>query len=301
MIIGANEIRRSVVILTHGNDSLIDRVKVSGIGPVDALIDSGSTGCFIGKDVLTDSIISKIKPLQTGDDTGRLTDGSEMDLLGYVYLRVSYLDKTVELPFFVVEKSSFPELVLGTTWIRKSRAILQSDGRKLLVTFDGKKEKKGCMTDFCPTPYVTVDVEEIDIVSAMVDTGSSSSSIRKDMLTSNQQSNATSTPRASIMSNGAEITSLGQVGLNITFQGITTNIKIVDIESEMDDKLVLGMDWVHQTRAVLQSDGSEIIVSLPSLTRKKKPSNSMMTFLSKKWSSTFGSVTRVSSFVSNLM
>ncbi len=109
MIIGANEIRRSGVILTHGNDSLIDRVKVSGIGTVDALIDSGSTGCLIGKDVLTDSIISKIKPLQTGDDTGRLTDGSEMDLLGYVYLRVSYLDKTVELPFFVVEKSSFPE------------------------------------------------------------------------------------------------------------------------------------------------------------------------------------------------
>jgi len=268
--------------------------EVGGIGSVNALVDSGCTYCQISRDLLTDLIKSKIAP--GAFKTATLSDGSEMDLLGYVDLLVSYLGKAVEVPFYVANTSCSP-IVLGANWIRKSGAILKSDGRKLGVTFGGKEEFKGCRTDACASPFVPVDVDEIGLVSALVDTGALSSSVRRDMLTSTQQSKSTSTPRRSIIGNGTEITSLEQVSLNITFQGVTTNIKNVDIESTMDDELVLGMDWINQTRAVIQSNGSEIIVSLP----KKKKSQRLIAYLSQQWNSTFGSISRMSSLVSNLM
>lgn len=54
-----------------------------------------------------------------------------------VALYVNYLGKTVKLPFRVVSRMNFP-MVLGSNWIYKSRATLQSDGAHLKVSFKEK-------------------------------------------------------------------------------------------------------------------------------------------------------------------
>jgi len=298
MILGVNWIQGRGQI----SRNKVSRVEVSEIGTVDALIDSGSAISVVARDVLSDPIKSKIT--RGTCKTGTLLDGSEIDLLGRVNLTVSYLGRTVALPFYVVDKLFVP-MVLGTTWIRKSRAVLQSDGRQLGVTFSGKKEKLWskwfCRTDHCFTPRVPVNVEGVGMVSALVDTGAFYCSIKRDMLTEIQMSKAVPTSRTRIMANGSKTKTVGLVGLNITFQEITTCIENVDIASKLDDQLVLGMDWIHKTRAVIQSDGSKIIVSQPDLSPKKKSGKRLITWLSKKWNSTLGSVSRISSLVSNLM
>ncbi len=110
-------------------------VEVEGIGPVTALIDSGSNLCLIRRNVLTDSTIKRIKR-QTG--IAKLYDGSQMDIEGCVNLCVSYLGKTVKIEFGVVSEYDVA-LTLGANWIQRSCAILQSDGVKVGVTFDGMK------------------------------------------------------------------------------------------------------------------------------------------------------------------
>jgi len=205
--------------------------EVDEIGPVDALIDTGAT------------------------------------ILGYVFLCVSYLGEKVEIPFFVVAEPCELPMILGTTWIRKSRAILQSDGTKLAVTFGGKKEKTEAVLSLfsCSSPYVSVDVVDgMDKVRALVDSGSKLSFIRSDILTEPQKAMAIPTSDRATMANNAEIKGVQEIiSLNITFGGIITCLENVHIISNMDDKLVLGMDWIDKTHAVIQSDGSEIIVSLP--------------------------------------
>ncbi len=270
IILGANWIRRSGAILTQKMCTGIYSFKVDGIdGLLECLIDSGAEICLVRRDVLTDSIKSKIKPLT--DNKARLPNGSRMDLLGYVYLCVTYLGKTVTLLFFVVAESFTLPMILGTTWIRKSGAILQSDGRQLGVTFGGKEEIKGCRTDYCSSPRVSVDVDGIDgLVTALVDTGASGCAVRRDQLTDDQMSKVISTTSTSITANGAQREALGLVSFDVTFQGITTRIENVKIVSKSNHQLVLGMDWIDQTRAVIQSDGSEIIVSQPDSTPEKE-------------------------------
>ena len=286
----ANQNRKSGPIIT---------AEVSGIGLVDAVVESGSTACLIARDLLKDSIKSKLKPITYA--TATLSDGSKMDLLGRVNLIITYLGKTVELPFYVVSEPLFL-MILGTTWIRKSGAILQSDGGKLRVTLGGKKEKEDCRMDVCSSPRVLVDVDGIGIVRAMVVTGYSTSVINRDMLTELQKSKATPSSSITILANGTQVKNeLGHVSLNITFEGITTCIENVEIDSNMKYQLRLGMDWIDQTHAVIQSDGSKIIVSRLILAPKEKRSNRVIACLSKHWNSTFGSVSRISSLVSNLM
>jgi len=294
MIIGPNEVNY------NGLRHLIGRVEVSGIGPVNALIDSGCSTCFVDEDILPDSIKSKIKSCPAKANT---FDGSTKDILGYVYLSVNYLGKTVELPFDVFAKScddcpsDCPECarssswILGTTWIRRSGAILQSDGVKLGVTFSGEKENDDCMADWCPIPYVSVDVDGIRKVKALVDTGAPECYIRRDLLTKLKKSKAISSSRCKQEC----------VSLSITFQGITTFIENVNVESKLGKEFILGMDWIHQTRAVIRSDGSKIIVFQPGLAPKPKWSNRLIAYLSKQWNLTIGSVSRISSLVSNLM
>ncbi len=291
LILGANWIQTSSAIL---NNEI--KVEVGDIGPIVTLVDSGCTMCVIRRDVLKYLSTFKIEPV-TGDTTIRLFDGSKNKILGSINLRVSYLGKTVELPFYVVEEAS-NLLVLGTNWIRKSGAILQSDGKqKLGVTFGGKKEKVGVNKWYCFRPFVSVKVDGIGKVSALVDTGATNCSIRRDTLTELQNLKATPISSVSTMGNGTAIKSLGLISLNITLQGKTTCIENVRIMSHMNDKLNLGMDWIHKTRAVIQSDGSKVIASLP----KQKKSNRVIAYLSKQWNSTIGSVSRISSLVSNLM
>lgn len=286
-----NENRKSGPIIT---------VEVSGIGHVGALVASGSAACIIKRELLTESIKSKIKPLANA--TATLSDGSKMDLLGRVNLIVTYLGKTAELPFYVVSELLFP-MILGTTWIRKSGAILQSDGGKLRVALGGKKEKEGFRMDICSSPRVLVDVDGIGIVRAMVGTGCSNSFINRDTLTELQKSKATPSSCITILANGTEVKNeLGHVSLNITFEGLTTCIENVEIiDSNMNDQLFLGRDWIEQAHAVIQSDGSKIIASHLILAQKENRNNRIIAYLSKHWNSTFGSVSKISSLVSNLM
>ncbi len=151
-------------------------------------------------------------------------------------------------------------------------------------------------------PRVLVDVDGIGIVRAMVVTGYSTSVLNRDMLTELQKSKATPSSSITILANYTLIkNNLGHVSLNITFEGITICIENVEIDSNMKYQLRLGMDWVDQTHAVIQSDGSKIIVSRLILALKEKRDNRVIALLSKHWNSTFGSVSRISSLVSNLM
>ena len=117
------------------------KMDVEGIGPVKALIDSGADRCLIRRDLLTHSnfVSNKIKPLKS---TISLFDQSKMDIIGCVRLNVSYhSSKVVEIPIMVVADLADP-MVLGANWIRKSRAVLQSDGERLKVNFSGRKEMR---------------------------------------------------------------------------------------------------------------------------------------------------------------
>lgn len=267
-------------------------VEVRGIGHVAALIDSGSNTCVIRRNVLTDSIISKIIRKTS---TAILSDGSQMDIVGYVNLYVSYLGKSVKMKFCIVNDFRVP-LVLGATWIRRSCAILHSDGVKIGVTFDGMEENKltKWFTKTCPPPLVSVDLDGIGVVSAMVDTGTLFSVIRKDQLTELQLSNAI---RKTISKDNADKPvikrhGLGLIDLKVPYQGMTTCIENVEVESSLCDPFILGLDWIHKSRVIIQSDGSKIIVQQPGSQPKKKNSEPIINRLSKHWKSSLDFILR---------
>jgi len=274
-------------------------IDVGGIGPVnDALIDSGSDFCIIRRDQLTDAIIAKIKPTKC---TAKLTDESIMTFLGEVDLNVSYRgSKTVKMNFLVVHEWIVP-MILGANWIMKSRATLQSDGKELGVTFGGKKEKFCWSKWFFVRPFVTVNVDRIGLLKALVDTGATNSSIRSDLLTTDLKLTKMPTYNSVVAGNGNITKPEGLVSLNVKYQEITTSIENVNIKSKAPDPFTLGVDWIHKTRVVIQSNGRKIIVSHPGLQPTKKKSERLISWISEQWSSTFGSISRIFSLASNLM
>ncbi len=164
------------VYLTMQGDELHIPVDVGEIGPVNALIFSGTDVCVIRKDLLAASTISKIEPVTGITVLTTLPGGIQTVVIGWVELLVTCLEKTVRMPFMVVPACSSCSIFLGANWIRRSRAVLKSDGNGLRVTFDGKKEKKEYRTSHrCSPPCVKVYVDEIGVVSAIVDTSSSKS------------------------------------------------------------------------------------------------------------------------------
>lgn len=236
----------------------LHEVDVKGIGPAYALIDTGCNGCAIRRDFLPDALISKI--IQKSG-TGVLFDGSRADFSGRINLLVRCLGNTVRMYFFVADALSYP-LILGNSWIRKSRVILQSDGTTLGIKLGEIKQNKGVKKS-CPSPYVPVHVDETRLseVSALVDTGCRKSSVRKDLLSNLQMSKAIPSSTNIILANNQQVELLESISLNVTYQGVTTYIETVHVVSKMDDPLVLGMDWIHKTRVVIESDGSQIMVS----------------------------------------
>lgn len=244
-------------------------INVGGIGPVnDVLIDSGSTICLIREDVLTASRIKKIKPTTT---IATLIDESKMNFLGSVDLFVTYLDQTVEMPFLVTSVKSNSRMILGANWIIKSRAVLQSNGTELGVTFGGK-EQKNCLTGHNPRPFVSVNVDGIDglVKEALVDTGATGSSIRRSLLTDELQRAIIPTDLTATKADGKKVKIEGLVSLNIKHNEITTCIENVRVKSNMPNPLNLGMDWIHKTRIVIQSDGLKLTASQPDLPLKEE-------------------------------
>ena len=69
-------------------------------------------------------------------------DPNKTFYLGCVDLDVSYLGKTVKkMRFSVYNKMDVPA-ILGPDWIRKNRAILQSNGTKIEVLLGEKRKRK---------------------------------------------------------------------------------------------------------------------------------------------------------------
>jgi len=188
----------------------------------------------------------------------RLPDGIQAVVIGWVELLVTCLEKTVRMPFMVVPVCSSCSIFLGANWIRRSRAVLKSDGNGLRVTFDGKKEKKEYRTSHrCSPPCVKVYVDEIGVVSAIVDTSSSKSTVREDWLTHNQMLEAI-VPHYIMtnIANGTNSKKLGLVSLNITplqdQHKITTCIETVEVALNLSQTLILGMDWIYKTGTTIQ-------------------------------------------------
>ena len=236
--------------------ALMHTVEVEGIGPVNTLIDSGYGACLISLDLLTDSMKAYVEPIAAGN-------------AGRANLHVSYLGKTVELPFLVVNKMNFP-MLLGSNWICKSRATLQSDGAHLKVSFKRKwysellaikeADKK------CLPAEVVVELEGIGWVRALVTTAISQSAIRRDQLTDLLLSQVIPTSDKTVNRTGRKLKVDGHlVSLNVRYKGMETCIENFRVASEMDPPsvLILGMDWINQTRVKIQSEVSKIKVSKP--------------------------------------
>ena len=259
-----------------GSKVTLHRVDVGGVGALNVLIDSGFKLCVISGDLLTGLIVSqKIKPM---DGALTLFDGSKVDVVGIVELDVSYLGKKVVIDFYVV-KELYDPVILGANWIHKTGAILQSDGTKLRVTFGEIKEQKGSKTkDPEPCSVVSVHLDGFGVISALVSTGSGRSSIRRGLLTELQMSKAIPASNlATTIANGKQVKIQNLLNLNLTFEGMKTSIENVPVIPETDTTLVLGMDWIHKTRVVIQSDGSKLVVSKP-----KKKKDRIASWLSKK-------------------
>ncbi len=276
-----NEKSAPITMQEDDGEILLYTFEVGGIGSVNAVIASGANACMIRRDVLTDSIISKIEPTITSI---RLLDGSNMELLGCVNLFVSYLGKEVEMPFYVVPELLYP-MSLGANWIRKSGAILQSDGAKLVVTLGGKKQKEGCKLE-CSPPCLSVEVDGIGIVRALVDTATSRSSIREDMVKDSKIPVIPSDIPITMINDSQEKTG-GVVNLNVLYEYTTTRIENVSTttnpKANADYPLILGMDWIRKSRVVIQSDGSKLVVSQ----RKKGNIELFTNWLSATWNSIF--------------
>lgn len=242
-------------LMYNSSGTTLHQIAVAGIGLETALIDSGSNLCVTRRNVLTDKMASKIRPAEARVRI-KTGDGSKIKCFGLVKLSVSYLDETVELDFFVVSELVVP-ILLGTSWIEKSGAILQSDGFMLRVDFRKKKEKMGCRTKYdClhGLPYVFVDVNGVRKVKALVDTGCARSIVLRDLLTELQELNSIATLNIiSAKPNGEKFKNLiGYVRLNVAYQGITTFIDNANVSTKMKFPLILGMDWIHKTRITIQ-------------------------------------------------
>ncbi len=153
----------------------------------------------------------------------------------------------------------------------KSRAVLQSDGTELGVTFGGK-EQNNRLTEHRSQPLVSVNVDGIDglVKDALVDTGANGSSIRRSLLTDELQHAIIQTDRTTTKADGKKSNIEGLVSLNIKHSGITTCIENVRVKSNMPHPLNLGMDWIHKTRVVIQSDGCKLTASQPDLQPKEE-------------------------------
>ncbi len=215
-------------------------------------------------------------------------------------MSVSIQGEAVEINFYVTDEFICP-MILGANWIMKSGAILQSDGTKFEVAFGGKKEKVWFSKRFCTRPHTMVEVDGIGKVEALVDSGAACSVIRRDVLTDSQMSKAIPASDIVVAANGNQIKTDGLVSLNVTHHGIKTCMETIQIQSSMSSPVILGMDWIHRTGVVIKSDGWKLIASPPDLPPKQKKSERLSKWLSKKWSSTCGSISRISSLASNLM
>lgn len=226
------------------------KMDVEGIvGKLTTLVDSGCNRCVIRRDVLPDEIASKIITVKA---KGKAVDGTEIQIIGSVKLSIGCLGNSVVMDFFVAKELVVP-VILGINWIRESGANLQSDGLSLQVDFSRKKKKNGCSKDclYCDA-YVLVNVNGIGMVKALVDTGSATSSIRRDLLKDYQMSRVIQIPDKILLKpNGKKLDRIGNVSLNVTYQETETLIENVNVVSNMDIPLVLGMDWIHKTRVLL--------------------------------------------------
>ncbi len=259
--------------------TLFHTVYVGGIGPVKTLFDSDYAGCAISFDLLTKSIVSKVDPINK-NCLFALHDPNKKCLLGYVDLEVSYLGKTLKLPFYVVNKLDVP-MILGASWIGQSRAILQSDGTKLEVLFGEKKKSKWYSELFCTdddenykTTEVSVELDDggIGPVRARVSTGLSQSVIGIDLLTDQQLSKVIQISKTASRWANKEFKIDGFVSLNVTYEGVTTCVERVRVGSGLDypSILFLGMDWINKSRVVIQAKGSNLTVSAPHIHDPKR-------------------------------
>ena len=265
---------------------MLQTVHVGGIGPVKTLIDSGDSSSAISLDLLTDSIISKIDQVVMKNWKLAIRNPSKTFYLGSIELDVSYLGKTVTKMYFYVYNKMNVSMILGANWIRKSHTILQSDGTKLQVSLSGKGKKwftkqsySGDGLFYFPSAAeVPVELDEpIGSVRAQITTGLSQSIIRRELLTDLQLSQVIPTSDTTILSPYWQVSNKrfkveGLVSLNVTIQGVTTCVENVRVVSEMDFPsivLVLGMDCINKSRAVIRAKGSKITVSPPTIYYQK--------------------------------
>ena len=234
---------------------------MEGIGEIEALIDTGGV-CLIQKDFLSQSILSKTTNSSSSCSSCYLINGTKVENnLGCVNLAVTILGSTVSVPFYITDQVVGNFIVLGVSWMLKMGIVLESDGSRFWLSLGGKKNEMESKEPPCPISPVTLG--GIGLVKTIVDTGAGFSAIRADTLTDNVISSMIPTSITVLASNGSVANVLGCVSLYVTYLGTTSLLENVCVLSEMPVPFILGVGWIHETRVVIYSDGSNIVVHQP--------------------------------------
>ena len=108
--------------------------RLAGI-PARALIDSGATDCFIAKAFVQNH---KLKVKQHTDSTLTLGDGTVSAINGTAKLSLDLQSYRGQIQFFVIDLAKDVDVVLGDSWLRKTKAILDY-GKHVVTLVKGSK------------------------------------------------------------------------------------------------------------------------------------------------------------------
>lgn len=181
-----------------------------------------------------------------------MADGSTLKHKGKINLTINYGDESLKMTFVVLDQMDHPAVNLGTNWLRKSGAILQSRGNRFTLSLGGKKEKWYRRFGNCPSPLVVVDVDGV-VLEGMIDTGATICSVGKKLV------RKTPTAVQATIFDGSKMKFKGTVSTTITYEG--KSVKLDKVFVDKGDSLILGMEVVHKFGLRIAPDGNKLIVS----------------------------------------
>ena len=133
---------------------------VAGV-PACALIDSGATDCFIAESFVRAHNV-KVKP--HNDSTLTLGDGTSSSIIGVAKLGVALQTYHAQINFFVTNLVNGTDIVLGDSWLKKTKAVLDYERNMVKLV---KGSKKITLTHVSPASTATSSDTRPAVLTAM--------------------------------------------------------------------------------------------------------------------------------------